>query len=112
LAPTLILRAVCLSDRADTQGFFNWAFMIRAIAKERQGQRLSAVLPADALLRQFDGASTVGSSMVVVDALDGAAVELYAAHGFVRLPDSPRLVLPMRLSPGMLNDDVFSRSAP
>jgi hypothetical protein len=49
--------------------------------------------------------------MVVVDALDDAAVELYAAHGFVRLPDSPRLVLPMRLALGVLNDDVGSRSA-
>jgi hypothetical protein len=43
--------------------------MIRAIPKERQGQLLSAVLLADALLRAFDSASTVGSSMVVVDAL-------------------------------------------
>ncbi len=74
--------------------------MISAIPKERQGQRLSAVLLADALLRAFDSASTVGSSMVVVDALDDAAVEYYAAHGFVRLPDSPRLVLAMRLAAG------------
>jgi len=71
-----------------------------AVAKERQGQRLGAVLLADALQRAFDSASTVGSSMVVVDALDEAAAGFYAAHGFVRLPDSPRLVLPMRMAPG------------
>ncbi|HEY3777111.1 MAG TPA: hypothetical protein VGL35_03560 [Rhizomicrobium sp.] len=46
--------------------------------------------------RAFDSAGTVGSSMVVVDALDERAAAFYAAHGFVRLPDSPRLVLPMR----------------
>jgi hypothetical protein len=74
--------------------------MISAIPKERQGQRLSAVLLADALLRAFDSVSTVGSSMVVVDAPDDAAVGFYAAQGFVRLPDSPRLVLPMRLAAG------------
>ena len=71
-----------------------------AVAKEHQGQRLGAVLLADALQRAFESAGTVGSSMVVVDALDESAAGFYAAHGFVRLPDSLRLVLPMRLAGG------------
>jgi GNAT superfamily N-acetyltransferase len=71
-----------------------------AVAKERQGQRLGAVLLADASRRAFDSAGTVGSSMVVVDALDEAAAGFYAAHGFVRLPDSLRLVLPIRMAAG------------
>jgi predicted GNAT family N-acyltransferase len=71
-----------------------------AISKDRQGQRLGAVLLADALQRAFETASTVGSSMVVVDALDEPAVGFYAAHGFVRLPDLLRLVLPMRIAGG------------
>jgi predicted GNAT family N-acyltransferase len=71
-----------------------------AVAKDRQGQRLGAVLLADALQRAFDSASTVGSSMGVVDALDEAVADFYAAHGFVRLPDSLRLVLPMRMAAG------------
>ena len=58
-----------------------------AVATDRQGQRLGAVLLADALQRAFESASTVGSSMVVVDALDEAAAGFYAAHGFVRLPE-------------------------
>jgi GNAT superfamily N-acetyltransferase len=66
-----------------------------AVAKERQGRRLGAVLLADALRRADSSAGTVGSSMVGVDALDERAVNFYAAHGFVRLPDSLRLVLPM-----------------
>ena len=66
-----------------------------AVAQDRQGQRLGAVLLADALQRAFESASTVGSSMVIVDALDEAAAGFYAAHGFVRLPDSLRLVLPI-----------------
>jgi predicted GNAT family N-acyltransferase len=71
-----------------------------AVAKGRQRQRLGAVLLADALQRAFDSAGTVGSSMVVIDALDETAAGFYAAHGFVRLPDSLRLVLPMRMAAG------------
>jgi predicted GNAT family N-acyltransferase len=71
-----------------------------AVAKNRQGERLGAVLLADALQRAFESASTVGSSIVIVDALDEPAAGFYAAHGFVRLPDSLRLVLPMRLAGG------------
>jgi predicted GNAT family N-acyltransferase len=67
-----------------------------AVAKDQQGRRLGSILLADALQRAFDSASTVGSSMVIVDALDEAAAGFYAAHGFVRLPDSLRLILPMR----------------
>jgi GNAT superfamily N-acetyltransferase len=73
-----------------------------AVAKDRQGFRLGAMLLADGLLRAFESASTVGSSMVVVDAIDEAAAGFYAAHGFVRLPESSRLVLPMRLAGGTL----------
>jgi GNAT superfamily N-acetyltransferase len=71
-----------------------------AIAKDWQGERLGALLLADALQRAFVSASTVGSSMVVVDSLDEAAAGFYVAHGFVRLPDSLRLVLPMRMAGG------------
>ena len=71
-----------------------------AVAKEQQGRRLGSVLLADALQRAFESAKTVGSSMVIVDALDEAAAGFYAAHGFVRLPDSLRLVMPMRQAGG------------
>lgn len=67
-----------------------------AVAQVRQGQRLGAVLLADALRRALVNAETVGSSMIVVDALDDGAADFYAAHGFIRLPESLRLVLPMR----------------
>jgi len=68
-----------------------------AVSTDRQGQGLGAILLADALRRAFESAETVGSSMIVVDALDERAAGFYAAHGFVRLPDSLRLALPMRL---------------
>ena len=67
-----------------------------AIAKEMQGQRLGTVLLADALRRAYGNAGTVGSSMVIVDALDEGSADFYASHGFIRLPDSKRLVISMR----------------
>lgn len=67
-----------------------------AVAKDQQGKRLGSILLADALQRSFESASSVGSSMVIVDALDEVAAGSYAAHGFTRLSDSMRLVLPMR----------------
>ena len=68
-----------------------------AVTSDRQGQRLGALLLADALRRAYASAGTVGSSMLVVDALGEGAAAFYAAHGFLRLPESLRLVLPMRL---------------
>lgn len=67
-----------------------------AVGKVRQGQRLGAILLADALRRALASAETVGSSMIVVDASYDRAASFYDAHGFVRLPESLRLVLPMR----------------
>jgi GNAT superfamily N-acetyltransferase len=67
-----------------------------AVAEARQGERLGAILLADAVRRAYASAGTVGSSMLVVDALNERAAAFYEGSGFVRLPDSLRLVLPMR----------------
>jgi len=45
--------------------------------------------------RRYAGASTIGASMMVVDAINERAAAFYEGNGFVRLPDSLRLVLPM-----------------
>ncbi|MCR4341196.1 MAG: GNAT family N-acetyltransferase [Gemmatimonadaceae bacterium] len=67
-----------------------------AVSQARQGEGFGALLLADAVRRAFASADTVGSSMLVVDAIDERAVAFYERFGFVRLPDSLRLVLPMR----------------
>jgi hypothetical protein len=55
------------------------------------------------VLREFEAiGQTVGSSMIVVDAIDERAAAFYAGHGFVRLPESMRLVLPTRLVAEMI----------
>ncbi len=67
-----------------------------AVDVQFQGQGLGAVLLAKALRSAYENAAQVGSSMVVVDALDERAARFYAAHGFIQLPESMRLILPMQ----------------
>ncbi|MGH7285502.1 MAG: GNAT family N-acetyltransferase [Polyangiaceae bacterium] len=67
-----------------------------AVQKSHQGEGLGALLLVEALRKAHQNADVVGSSMVVVDALDESAARFYAAHGFIRLPESMRLVLPMQ----------------
>ena len=57
---------------------------------------LGGLLLARALRKAHDSADTVGSSMVVVDAVDARAIKFYRAHGFTRLGHSARLVIAMR----------------
>lgn len=73
-----------------------------AVAKERQGQGLGAMLLARALRMAYENADVVGSSMVVVDAIGERAAAFYLAHGFIQLPDSMRLILPMRALSGAI----------
>ena len=67
-----------------------------AVHEELHGQGLGAILLAEALQKAYENADVVGSSMVVVDAIDERAADFYSAHGFIRLPESMRLVLPMQ----------------
>ena len=62
------------------------------------GVEMSAPLLAEAhaLCKAYVSADTVGSSMVVVDAIDDRAAAFYAAHGFTQLGASSRLVIAMR----------------
>jgi ribosomal protein S18 acetylase RimI-like enzyme len=67
-----------------------------AVSTAFQGQRLGSLLLAEALRKTYENASIVGASMVVVDAINERAVRFYQAHGFIKLPESMRLVLPVR----------------
>lgn len=73
-----------------------------AITAARRGEGLGSLLLARALRKANDSADTVGSSMVVLDAIDANAVAFYVAHGFTRLGESDRLVVAMRVVGQML----------
>jgi predicted GNAT family N-acyltransferase len=73
-----------------------------AVSVELHGQGLGGTLLAQALRKAYENSAVVGSSMVVVDAIDDRAARFYRVHGFIRLPESMRLVLPMRTIGGVM----------
>lgn len=75
------------------------ATLIGRLATDTQyrGQGLGSLLLARALRIAYTNAEVVGSTMIIVDAIDERAAAFYAAHGFIRLSDTPRLILPMRI---------------
>lgn len=65
-----------------------------AIDRIDQSMGLGSLLLGSLLRIVFDSASTVGSSMIVVDAIDERAARFYEAHSFVRLKEALRLIIP------------------
>ena len=56
---------------------------------------LGKVLMIDALKRSFETSKTVGSMTIIVDPLDDEAERFYEKYGFIKLPDSGKMFLPM-----------------
>jgi predicted GNAT family N-acyltransferase len=68
-----------------------------AIDNKFKGQKLGALILLDALKRSFDiSATSVASMAVIVDPIDQEAIDFYTKFGFILLPDSGRMFLPMR----------------
>lgn len=68
-----------------------------AVDQSAQGTGLGGQLLVDALVRSWQVAtSSVGSMAVFVDPIDDKARSFYLHFGFIPLPDSPRLFLPMK----------------
>src|SRR5258708_129617 len=76
-----------------------------AVDKSDQGRGLGAVLLARALRMAYENTSVVGSSMIAVDAMDERAAGFYEAHGFIRLVDSMRLILPMQTAASLMGHE-------
>lgn len=66
-----------------------------AIDNKFKGKKLGQLLLIDALKRSYDTSSTIGSMAVVVEPIDQEATAFYAKYGFIALPDSGRMFLPM-----------------
>lgn len=67
-----------------------------AIDSNFQGQGLGRLILIDALKRSFQLSDTIGSFAVVVDPIDEDAKRFYDKYGFIKLPDSGKLFLPMK----------------
>jgi len=67
-----------------------------AVDKNYQGQGLGKILLVDALKRSHIISKSIGSFAVVVDPLDDVAKSFYDKFGFILLPDSGKMFLPMK----------------
>lgn len=66
-----------------------------AVDNKFKGQKLGSKLLIDALKRNYDASANIGSMAVVVDPIDKDATDFYTRFGFIKLPDSGRMFLPM-----------------
>ena len=67
-----------------------------AVDSKFQGQGVGKLLLIDALKRSYEISKTIGSFAVVVYPIDQEAENFYAKYGFIKLPDSGKMFLPMR----------------
>jgi len=66
-----------------------------AIDNKFQGQGIGKLILIDALKRSYEISKTIGSFAVVVDPIDQDAENFYNKYGFIKLPDSGKMFLPM-----------------
>lgn len=66
-----------------------------AIDAKFKGQGLGGIFLVDALKRSYDSSRILGSIGVIVDPLDSEAVAFYEKFGFILLPGSGKMFLPM-----------------
>lgn len=67
-----------------------------AIDNKFQGQGTGKLILVDALKRSYELSKTIGSYAVVVDPIDQDAEKFYEKYGFIKLPDSGKMLLPMK----------------
>ena len=61
-----------------------------------QGQGIGKILLIDALKRSCDISGKIGHFAVIVDPIDNDAECFYEKYGFILLPDSKKMLLPMK----------------
>ncbi|NNU33690.1 GNAT family N-acetyltransferase [Mucilaginibacter sp. S1162] len=67
-----------------------------AVSTPYKGNGLGELLLLDALNRCADLADSIGTLAVIVDPIDEKAVSFYKAYGFINLPDSERMFIPIK----------------
>lgn len=67
-----------------------------AVDKKSTGKGIGKLLLIDALFRSYEVSKKIGSFAVVVDPIDEMAESFYEKYGFIKLPDSGKMFLPMK----------------
>lgn len=66
-----------------------------AVDKQYHGKKLGELLLTDALKRTYDVTNNIGSMAVITDPIDESAINFYKKYGFILLPNSGKMFLPM-----------------
>jgi predicted GNAT family N-acyltransferase len=66
-----------------------------AVDVTAMGRGIGRDLLIDALKRSYETSKTVGSMAIIVDPLDEDAERFYLKYGFIKLPDSGKMFIPM-----------------
>ena len=97
IAPTSVDRDVDGLDRRFSTGLKSVpAFLLAKFALDRElhGQGLGEELLVDAVTKIMGAAQASGGRLIVVDAIDDAAVQFYEKYDFIRVKNTPnRLVM-------------------
>lgn len=67
-----------------------------AIDNSLKGKGYGKILLIDALKRSLEISENLGTLAVVVDPIDEIAIDFYARYGFILLPSSGKMFLPMK----------------
>lgn len=67
-----------------------------AVDKRLQGQGYGEVLLIDALKRCYEISESLGTIAIVVDPIDEKAQKFYERYGFILLPTSQKMFVPMK----------------
>jgi len=67
-----------------------------AVDNRFQGKGIGKLLLIDALKRSYELSKSIGSFAVIADPLDKDAKRFYDKYGFIELPDSGKMFLPMK----------------
>lgn len=67
-----------------------------AVDEKSQHRGIGKFLLVDALKKSVEASDRIGARAVVVDPIDVRAMEFYSKYGFVLLPDSQRMFLPIK----------------
>ena len=76
-----------------------------AVDKNYFGRKLGEFLLVDAMKKSVLVAKkSIGSMALIVDPIDDIAIAFYTKYGFILLPDSGKMFLPMQTINSLFND--------
>ena len=67
-----------------------------AIDHRYQGLGLGKLILVDSLKRSYEASKAMGSFAIIVDPINLEAERFYEKYGFIKLPDSGKMFLPMK----------------